>query len=372
MNVRQVDASSRHDVRQFIRLPFDLYAGCRQWVPPLVPDMHLVMDRRKHPFYRHSDAAFFLAEVGGRPVGRIQVVDHRNFNRFHGKEAAFFYYFESIDDFEVSRALFEAVFDWARRRGLNEIIGPKGMMRSDGAGLLVEGFEHRPAIGIPYNHPYYEPLIQDAGFEKRTDFLSGHLALGWDLPERVYQIADRIKERRGFSICPLANKREIRQWVGRIQDIINTSFSHLSSHMPVTDEEMELTARSLATVADPRLIKLVMKGEEIAGFVFAYPDISAGIQRARGRIWPLGWIHLLIEFKRTKWLNANGLALLPRYQGVGANAVLYAELARSIKGFHFEHGDLVQIDETNLASMGDMAALGVQWYKRHRLFQCAL
>ena len=181
-------------------------------------------------------------------------------------------------------------------------------------------------------------------------------------------IEGRCSTATARSIKPFANKREMRRWIPRIQTVINTAFTHLPAHIPVTEEEMALTAKSLATVADPRLIKLIMKGDEIAGFVFAYPDISAGIQKARGRIWPLGWIPILLEFRRTKWLNANGLALLPKYQGVGANAVLYAELVKSIKSFQFEHGDLVQVDENNVASMRDMAAMGAQWYKRHRVY----
>jgi len=372
VRVRKIDTNSARDVRRFIQVPFELNAGCPRWVPPLVGDLRFALNRRKHPFYSHSHADFFIAESDGRTVGRIAAIDHRNYNRFHGKQTAFFYYFDAIDDTGISGALFDAAFSWARARGLNELIGPKGMMRSDGAGLLVEGFEHRPAIGIPYNFPYYEKLVAAAGFEKVTDYLSAHLSAGWDLPDRIYRIAEKIKARRGFQIKPFASKREIRQWIPRIQSVINTAFTHLPAHIPVTQEEMALTAKSLATIADPRLIKLIMKGDEIAGFVFAYPDISAGIQKARGRIWPLGWIPILLEFKRTKWLNANGLALLPKYQGIGANAVLYAELVKSIKSFQFEHGDLVQVDESNTASMRDMAAMGAEWYKRHRVYSRAL
>jgi hypothetical protein len=368
VNVRRVDTESTSDVQRFIQTPFDLYAGCSQWTPPLVGDLRFALNRQKHPFYGHSDAEFFIAERGGNAIGRIAAIDHRHYNEFHGKQAAFFYYFDALDDTEVSDALFEAAFAWARRRGLNEIIGPKGMMRSDGAGLLVEGFEYRPAIGIPYNHAYYEKLVAHAGFTKVTDYLSAHLTSDWDLPDRVYQIAEKIKARRGFWIKPFASKREMRRWLPRVQAVINTAFTHLPAHIPVTDEEMALTARTLSTVANPRLIKLVMKGDEIAGFLFAYPDISAGIQKARGKLWPLGWIHILREFRRTRWLNVNGLALLPKYQGMGANAVLYVELVNSLKSMQFEQGDLVQIDEANLASAGDVAALGARWHKRHRVY----
>jgi hypothetical protein len=135
---------------------------------------------------------------------------------------------------------------------------------------------------------------------------------------------------------------------------------------------MDAVADRLLAISDPRLLKGVMKGEEIAGFVFAFPDISAAIQKTKGRIWPLGWIHLLREFRRTNWVNLNGLGLLPEHRGVGANAVLYTELAKSVYDFGFEHADVVQIEERNVKSLGEMAAIGVEWYKRHRIYRRVL
>jgi hypothetical protein len=110
----------------------------------------------------------------------------------------------------------------------------------------------------------------------------------------------------------------------------------------------------------------------VIGFIFAYPDISAGLQRARGRLWPLGWLHILIERKRTNWVNLNGVGVLPAYQGIGASILMYAELARAIKGFGFEHADFVQVGEDNLKSRADVEALGVRWYKRHRNYKRSL
>ena len=140
----------------------------------------------------------------------------------------------------------------------------------------------------------------------------------------------------------------------------------------MTEAEMNVAADRLLSISDPRLIKLVMKDEDIVGFVFAFPDISAAIQKTKGRLWPLGWIHLLREFKRTNWINLNGLGLVAEHRGVGANAVLYTELAKSVYDFDFEHADVVQIEELNTKSLGEMAALGVEWYKRHRIYCCAL
>lgn len=148
----QLDTSRPRDVRRFIQLPFELYRDCPQWVPPLIPDMKLAHDRGRFPFYRHSDADFLLVESEGEALARLMVIDHRPYNAFHESETAFFYCFDAADDAQATTMLFDAAFDWARARGLAEIYGPNGPMRSDGHGLLVEGFAHRPAIGIKYNY----------------------------------------------------------------------------------------------------------------------------------------------------------------------------------------------------------------------------
>ena len=171
MQVIRLDTSRRGQVRRFVGLPFDLYRDCPPWCPPLRRDVAHAMDRERHPFYRHSDAEFFLAEDGGRAVGRIAVMENRRFNAARGRRDAFFYFFESGDDPEVAGALVGAAADWARARGLDTLIGPKGFLPGDGLGILVEGFEHPVAMGVPYHHPYYDGLLAGCGLEKETDYL---------------------------------------------------------------------------------------------------------------------------------------------------------------------------------------------------------
>jgi hypothetical protein len=369
LRVRKVDTSHAGNVRQFIAFPFSLYRDCPQWVPPIMSDMKLALNRDRYPFYRHSTADFFVAEDRGQTLGRIAVIENRRYNAYHQSKTAFFYFFDVMEDLEVARALFDAASEWARDRGLDVIIGPRGLLRADAHGLLVEGFEHRPAMGVPYNYPYYARLLQELGFEKEIDYLSAHLSGDYDLPQRFYDIAETVKERRGFWVKSFTSKRELRRWVPEIQRINNEAFTEVWGYYPIDEAEANAIADRFLAVADPRLIKLVMKGDEVVGFVIGYADISAGIQRANGRLWPLGWIHILLEFRRTKWANFNGAGLLPDHQGVGANAVLYTELARSVSQFDFEHADLVQVAENNVESIGEVNAAGAEWYKRHRVYR---
>lgn len=369
MRIRRIDTSREEDVRQFIGFPFALYRDCPKWVPPMVSDMKLALDRDKYPFYRHSTADFFVAEDGDRTLGRIAAIDNRTYNEYHRSSTAFFYFFEVVEDLEVARALITAASEWALARELTEIIGPRGLLRGDGHGMLVEGFEHRPAMGIPYNYSYYPSFLEDLGFEKEIDFLSAHLTQDQTLPPRFHDIAEKVSRRRGLRVMSFTSKRELRRWVPEVQKINNEAFAEGWGHYPIDEVEVNCVAERFLAVANPRLIKLVMKGDKVVGFVIGYPDISAGIQRAKGRLWPLGWLHILVEFKRTKWVNFNGVGLLPEHQGVGANAVLYTELQKSVLEFGFEHADLIQVADTNIESMGEVRAVGGNWYKRHRIYR---
>lgn len=369
MRVRQVEPTSRRDVRRFIQFPFALYRGCPQWVPPMIADMRVAFDHRRHIFYRHSEAAFYLAEGEGEVLGRLAVLDNRHYNDYHGSQVANFYFFDAVNDVAVAHALFEAAFAWARRRGLNKIIGPKGMLRGDGLGLLVEGCEHRPAMGIPYNYDYYDHLVTSLGFEKEIDYLSAYVSAEYHLPPRVYDLAERVKQRRAFSIREFASKAELSAWIPAIKRVNNEAFTEVWGYYPINDDEINAAGQRMLAVADHRLIKLVMKEDKVVGFLLTFHDLSAGLQKAKGRIWPLGWYYLWREFKRTEWANLNGIGLLPQHQGVGANAILYTELEKSFRQFGFRHADFVQVSEENVKSLSEVSFVTTNWYKRHRIYR---
>lgn len=372
MQIRRIDTEQKRDVKQFVAFPFELYRDCALWVPPLVSSVKNELNRRKHPFYHYSTAGFFVAESEGQTVGRIAVMHNRNYNEYRKAKAAFFGYFEVAEDIEIARALFDAAFDWARAEGLEEIIGPKGLSGIEGGSVLVEGFEYPPAMGVPYNFPYYDTFIKDSGFDKDTDYLSGYLDGDYQLPERFFEIAEKVKARSGFWIKAFRSRREMRQWVPRVIRVHQEAFSQNYTFYPPTDEEIALIVDLLIKIADLRLVKFVMKDEKIVGFIFAYPDLSDGLRKVEGRLWPFGWYTLLQERKRSRRINLNGLGLLPGYRGLGANAVLYTELYNTLRPLDFEHIEAIQVEEGNSKSLAEFETAGVNLYKRHRSYRRAL
>jgi hypothetical protein len=373
MKIEEFDPTNRRRAQQFLDLPFKIYRGVDQWVPPLSTDIRRIFDGQHNPFYKHSKAAFFLAlSADGSAIGRLAVLNNHNYNKFNHEQTAFFYLFECSNTQRAAKGLFEAGFSWAIGQGLNKIIGPKGFTALDGMGLLVKGFEHRPALGIPYNLPYYPDLIEAAGFLPISDIVSGCLSADIHLPDKIQKVAELVQQRRGLRIAQFRTRRDMRSLVPKLRDLYNGTLEGTSGNVPLTDDEAKAMADQLMWFADPHLIKIIMKGEQPVGFLFAYPDISAAVQRTNGQVFPFGWIDLLLEMKRTKWININGAGIIEQYRGLGGTAILFSEMLKSVAGGGFKYADVVQIGIENDTMQRELRDLGIDFYKTHRIYQRVL
>lgn len=369
MEIIAFDLDDRQRVSDFIRLPKRIYQATSQWVPPLWVEERRRLDPKRNPFFRHSRAGFFLAYEGERPIGRLAVLDNRRYNEFNQANSAFFYFFECEDHHHAAAGLFRAAFEWARARGLSCMIGPRGFTPLDGLGLLVKGFEHRPAFGLPYNPPYYPGLLEAQGFEMESESVSGYLNPNVRIPERIHELARRLAERRGLHILRCRSRADLRRLIPHIKSLYNASLEGTRDNVPLTGEEIDSLAGQILWLADPKLIKLVMKGDQAVGFLFAYPDVSAALQRTGGRVFPFGWLSLFLELRRTDWININGAGLLPEYRGSGGMAILYSELFRSVaENPRYRHAELVQVGVENAQMQRDLRNFGVDFYKTHRIY----
>ncbi len=371
LTVEKVDTQDKSQVRRFLALPFRLYDRHPQWVPPLIGDAELQLDRNKHPFYEHSDADFFIAVRDGHDVGRVAAIENRRYNEYHGTHKAQFYLFDCDEDEEAAAALFGCVFEWARARGLDTISGPKGFCALDGYGLLVEGFEHRQMMTMMnYNYPYYPRLVEKLGFEKEVDFVSCYLsAETFRLPERIHRIAERVQERGSLRVLRFKSKKELIGWADRIGAAYNKAFVNNWEYVPLTPREIKFLVDNLMMIADPRLFKIIVHGDEVVGFLFAFPDVSAALQRARGHLFPFGLLDLLLEMRRTQWVALNGAGILPEFQGRGGNTLMYAEMEKTVReSGKFQHADLTQVAESAVQMRRDLENIGGKPYKNHRVY----
>lgn len=372
LTIEKIDTDNKPQVKRFVRLPHRLYHDCPQWVPLLDIDAYAYLDRAKHPFHEHSEVDYFLAVRDGRDVGRIATIENKPFNQYHNSKKANFYFFDSENDQEVAVALFETAIEWARSRSLDTLVGPKGLGPLDGYGLLVQGHAHRNTMTmLNYNHAYYRQLIESQGFVKEVDFVSCYLpASEFKIPERVDRIARRVMERGNLRVKRFKSKKELLQWANRIGQAYNASFVNNWEYFPFSQREIDFVVDNILMVADHRLIKVILHGEEVVGFLFAFPDVSAALQRSKGKLHPVSLADLLLEMKRTKAVSVNGMGILPEYQGRGGNAILYAEMGHTLLDFgHFQHVEMTQVAESAEQMRADLKNLKGVEYKNHRVYR---
>lgn len=357
--------------KRFVDFHYDLYTGCPQWVPPFKNDIHAMLNPKKHPFYDHSEADFFLAVRDGKTVGRIAALCNRPFNSYHNAKDAEFYLFDCINDQEVANALLDTAANWARARGLTDLIGPKGFGPLDGYGIQIEGFEHRQMMNLMnYNKENYPKFVENLGFTKVVDWVSSYADIAeFSMPEKIHRVAEKVREQGKFKVHKFKSKSELAKFVPLIGQTYNKTFKNNWEYYPLTQKEIDYAFKDVTMVAIPDLIKIITYKDEIVGFLLAFPDISAAFQRhPKGELTPAMAVDLLHEVNHSNWVDFDGIGVLPEYHGFGGNALLFDEIEKTAKSHHFEHGELTNIAETAVQMRKDLENLGVKPYKNHRIY----
>jgi hypothetical protein len=370
INILPVDNKSRQ--KQLVDFQFELYKDCPQWVPPFRQDIFLMMNKQKHPFYEHSISDQFLAERDGKIVGRIAALINQPFNAYHNSKDAEFYLFDCINDQEVANALLDTVVAWAKERGMTRLVGPKGYGPLDGYGIQIQGQEQRAMMAVMnYNYIYYKDLVENYGFEKEVDFVSSYLQPEhFALPEKVVKAADLAIKRGRFEVKGFKNRAEIRQWIDRIGTAYNESFVNNWEYYPLTEKEIKMVVDNILIIVDPKNLYILLKDNKVVGFEIPFPDVSAAMQKNKGKLGPIELIRLMLEMKRTDWMDFDGIGILPEAQGFGGNAIIYKVVSEVVlNNPQFKHIELTQVAETAKQMRQDLANLGSKFYKNHRVYK---
>jgi hypothetical protein len=371
IKIEAVNRQNNSFVGEFVELPYRLYQGVPQWVPFMKVDVRNMLDPKKHPFYEHSDAQAFIAVRNGQTVGRFAMMENKLYNQVQNKRIANFNLLESENDIEVIKSLFEAGKEWAAKRGLNRIVGPKPFGLGDGYGILVEGFDKRQMmIMMNYNLPYLPRLMEEYGFEKEVDFVSCQIEIAkFSLPEKVKRVAERVLEKGTISVRGFRTRSELRRVGKDIGEIYNKVFVKNWEYYPYTKREIETAIENVILFADPKLIKVLMDGEKIIGFLFAFPDVSRALQRHKGQLNPISILDLLGESRRADMVSVNGMGVMEEYHGRGGNALLYYEMEKTVKSKHFKYAEFTQVAESAEQMRKDLITLGGAEVKNHRVYR---
>jgi len=358
---------------QFVRLPWRLYKDDPHWVPPIEMDRMRLIDTEKNPFYKHATIGLFIAERAGIPVGRIAAIVNDGHNAIHSDRVGFFGFFESINDQDVANTLLNAAAEWLRERGMNVMRGPVSPSMNDEVGMLCDGFDGAPTFLMPYNPPYYNTLIHDAGFQKAKDLYAWRLTYPDALTDKLVRVTDIIRSRTGATVRGLSMKN-FGPEVERIKAIYNRAWQPNWGFVPMTDEEMDMMARELKQVIDPDLVLFAERDGETVGFALAVPDVNQSFKA--GKPIPPGPLNLptaitnvMTRKKAINQLRIIILGVLPEYHGKAIDALLYREIIERAITKGCPVGEASWVLEDNMMMNRAAEMMNARAYRTYRIYE---
>ena len=372
VDIREV--GSRRDLRTFIYLPEKIHAGHENWVYPLTTDDWKYFDPKKNKAFGYSDTTRLLAFKDGRPVGRIMGIINHRYNEHRNEKTARFGFLETFEDREVFRALLRRVEDWARAKGMTKIVGPYGFSDQDPEGFLIEGFDHRATIATYYNFEWMPKWLEEEGYAKDNDWFVYKLDVPKVMPEFYQKIYERAMKRGTYQIVEFKKRKEIKPWIRPVLALMNETYmaGNIYGYAPLEEREMDDLADRFLPIVDPRFVKVVTKDGEVLSFVIAMPDMTEGINKAHGRLFPFGFVHVLRAARKTKQLDLLLGAVKEAYRGQGLDVLMGVKVLESASEAGMERIDTHHEMESNVKVRAEMERMGGQLYKKYRAFQKAL
>ena len=368
INIREL--RTRKDLKTFICLPEKIHANHPNWVHPIYMDERKYFNPKKNKAFSYSDTILLLAFCGEKAVGRIMGIINSRYNEYRNEKTARFGYLETGEDEEVVRSLLRYVEDWARKKGMTKIIGPYGFSDQDPEGFLIEGFENRATIATYYNFEWMPRFVEKQGYTKDVDYFAYKLPVPKEFPEFYRRIYERIQRKGNFEIIEFRKRKELKTWVKPILHLMNECYtgSSIYGYAPLDEKEMEDLAKRYMPVLDPRFVKVVKKDDEVVSFIIAMPDITEGIQKARGYLFPFGFLKILRAAKKTKQLDLLLGAIKEKYRGRGLDVLMGVRTILSAHEAGLEMIDTHHELEENVKVRAEMEKMGGKIYKRFRVF----
>ncbi len=330
ITLHPIDPFNKKELRQFLQFPFDLYKGNPYWVPGLWTDEYDLFSKVHNPVLKHCDLKLIIAFKDGKPAGRIAgIINHRE-NQLNHTLKGRFGWFDVIDDLEVTKSMFSAIEAWIKEKKMSEIEGPMSFTNLDKAGLLVEGFDQMPTIATLYNHPYYAGHLESLGYVKAVDWIEHQLNCPTELTERFVKFSEILKEKYKVKTVPIHNKKDLVENAYKMFDLINRTYKDIHGFIAFEQEQVNLYVRKYSKILMPKFISLVAdEQDQLISFGLALPSLSKAFQKAKGRLLPFGWFHLLKALRKNDTLDLLLIGTDPAWRNKGVHALLFYDIMKS-------------------------------------------
>lgn len=366
--VRPVE--SYRDLETFIHLPFQIYSHDSPWVPPLTMEMKKRLNPEKNPYFDHAAVELFLAFNHGHPVGRIAAHYNELHSWYSHESVGFFGFFESIDDPAVAEALFRAAEQWLTKFRVPILRGPMNFSTNEECGLLVEGFDSPPAIMMPYNPPYYAPVLEQLGFHKVMDLWAWEVrydTMNYDPFHKLAQVA--LKRAGTHLTVKTLELNRLEEEADRLRYIYNDAWAHNWGFIPMTRRQFTAMARDLKAIADPDFVLVAEWDDEPVGFLICLPDINILIKNIQGRLLPFGWWKLLRGLRKLRRGRVITLGVKHHLRLHGIDVILINEFIQRALRKGYTEVELSWILENNHTMNRPLEKLNAQRNKIYRIYE---
>ena len=371
MNIVIKEVTGKKELRQFVRFNIDLYKGNPYHVPSLIYDEMMTLDRKQNPAFEVCDAIYFLAYKGDRIVGRIAGIINRRSNEVWNQKRARFGFVDFIDDDEVVDALFNAVRQWAKQQGMEELCGPMGFTDLDHEGMLVHGFDQLGTMATIYNHPYYPQQLERMRFVKDQDWHEFKVYVPDCVPEKHLRIGEIVKRKYGLKVVKCKSKKEVMPYARPLFETLNISYAPLYGFSPLTDKQIDYYINMYIPMLRLDLLTLIVREEDnaVVGFGISIPSLSRALQKSKGQLWPFGWFHLLKALRsKPEIVDLYLMGVLPEYQSKGVNALLFNDLIPIYKSLGVVYAESNPELESNNAVQAQWDYFKREHHKTRRVF----
>ena len=368
--------TNNRELKQFIRFYYDLYRGSKYAVPFLFFDEWNTLSRDKNPSFECCDTEYFMAFREGKMVGRVAAIINKRANERWNRREVRFGWFDFVDDIEVSRALLQAVEDWGRSQGMNEIAGPLGFTDMDREGMLVEGFEELATVYINYNHPYYpKHMEQLGGWKKDNDYMEYKVKVPEVVPDKFAKLSEMIEKRYNLHPRKFTSHELVEEGMGRyIFHLINDTYKDLYGYSELSEHQIDQLVDAYIKKADLNLVTGVVDGNadnKLIGFGITFPSFARAMQKSHnGSLWPITWWRVLhaLKWHKTDTVDLLLIGVLPEYRAKGANALIFNDLIQQYIRYGFKWAEAMPQMETNTGVQSHWQYLESRQHRRHRCF----
>ena len=370
MNLEIREVKTRRDLKKFIYLPEKIHKDQKNWVHPIYMDEWKYFNPKKNKAFLYCETILLLAYREEALVGRIMGIINTRYNELREDKIARFAYLETWEDKEVVFALLSYIEKWARKKGMTRIIGPYGFSDQDPEGFIIEGFENRATIATYYNFDWMPKIVEETGYTKDMDYFVYKIIVPEEIPEFLQRVLKRA-QRRDFEVVEFRKRRELKPWIRPVLSLMNECYTacNIYGYTPLDEKEMDNLAKRYLPIMDPRFVKAALKNKEVVAFVIAMPDMTEGIQKARGRLFPFGFLKILKAAKKTKQLDLLLGAVKETYRGLGVDILIGARILESAREAGLEIMDSHHEMENNVKVRAEMEMIGGKVYKKFRVYQ---